>query len=86
MTEAILDEIAEKADMIIRGYAFTKEGDFVRIFNLNNGKSSMMINLKGKMLASSMDEIEQALVLDIWEKNKGYIEKIKSFQLCCNIV
>ena len=47
MTEAILDEIAEKADMIIRGYAFTKEGDFVRIFNLNDGKSSMMINLKG---------------------------------------
>ena len=86
MTEAILDEIAEKADMIIRGYAFTKEGDFIKIFNLNNGKSSMMINLKGKMLAASMDEIEQALVLDIWEKNKGYIEKIKSFQLCCNIV
>ena len=86
MTETMLNEIAEKADMIIRGYAFTKEEAFVRIFNLNDGKSFMMINLKGKMLASSMDEIEQALVLDIWEQNKGYIEKIKSFQLCCNIV
>ena len=86
MTETMLNEIAEKADMIIRGYAFTKEEAFVRIFNLNDGKSFMMINLKGKMLASSMDEIEQALVLDIWEKNKEYMEKIKSFQLCCNIV
>ena len=86
MTRTIIEEIAEKADMIIRGYAFTKEGDFVRIFNLNDGKSSMMINLKGKMLSSNMDEIEQALVLDILEKNKEYIEKIKSFQLCCNIV
>lgn len=75
MTETMLNEIAEKADMIIRGYAFTKEGDFVRIFNLNDGKSSMMINLKGKMLASSMDEIEQALVLDIWEKIRNTWKK-----------
>lgn len=28
-------EIADKADMIINGYAFTREGEYVRILNLN---------------------------------------------------
>ncbi|MGN0375747.1 MAG: hypothetical protein ACI4EN_09645 [Butyrivibrio sp.] len=28
-------EIADKADMIINGYAFTKEGEYVRVLNLN---------------------------------------------------
>lgn len=86
MNEKTLEEIADNADMITRGYAFTKEDDLIRIFNLNDGKSSMLINTKGEMLASSMDDIGQVLALDIWARNKEYIEKIKSFQLCCNIV
>lgn len=73
MTEKKLEEIADNADMIIRGYAFTKEDDLIRIFNLNDGKSSMLINTKGEMLASSMDDIGQALALDIWTRNKEYI-------------
>ena len=29
-------EIADKADMIVNGYAFTRENDHIRILNLNN--------------------------------------------------
>lgn len=29
-----IKEIADKADMIVSGYAFTKDGDMVRILNL----------------------------------------------------
>ena len=29
-------EVADKADMIINGYAFTKNGEYIRILNLDN--------------------------------------------------
>ena len=74
MPEALAREIADKADMIIRGYAFTRDGDFIRVFNLNDRESSMVISPAGRMLETNMDEIEQALVLDIWKKDSIYME------------
>ena len=44
MPEEKLLQIADDANMIIKGYAFTKDGTFIRIFNLNDGKSAMVIS------------------------------------------
>ena len=33
-------EVADKADMIINGYAFTKEFDFIKVLNLNNPENA----------------------------------------------
>jgi hypothetical protein len=33
-------EVADKADMIINGYAFTKESDFIKVLNLNNPENA----------------------------------------------
>ncbi len=33
-------EVADKADMIINGYAFTKEPDFIKVLNLNNPENA----------------------------------------------
>ncbi len=74
MPETKVREIADNADMIIRGYAFTKNGDFIRVFNLNDKESSMVISPDGTMLETNMNEIEQALVMDIWCKNAKYME------------
>lgn len=74
MPETLAREIADKADMIIRGYAFTRDGDFIRVFNLNDRESSMVISPAGMMLETNMDEIEQALVLDIWKRDSIYME------------
>ena len=74
MPESMLKEIADKADMIIRGYAFTKEDDLIRVFNLNDRESSMVITSDGTMLETNMNEIEQALVMSIWSKNAKYME------------
>ena len=30
-----IKEIADKADMIVNGYAFTKDGEYVRVLNLD---------------------------------------------------
>lgn len=35
-------EIADKADMIINGYAFTREGEYVRVLNLNSVKQLLL--------------------------------------------
>ncbi len=74
MPEEMLREIADKADMIIRGYAFTREDEWIRVFNLNDRESSMVMSPDGTMLETNMDEIEQALVMDIWRKNAKYME------------
>ena len=74
MPETMLKEIADKADMIIKGYAFTRDGDFVRVLNLNGGQTSMVISPDGTMIETNMDEIEQALVQNIWSKDSKYME------------
>ncbi len=74
MSEEMVRKIADGADMIIRGYAFTKTDDFIRIFNLNDRESSMVIAPDGTMVETNMNEIEQALVLDIWSKDSKYME------------
>jgi hypothetical protein len=42
MSEEMVRKIADGADMIVRGYAFTRADDFIRVFNLNDRESSMM--------------------------------------------
>ena len=74
MPETMVREIADKADMIIKGYAFTRDGDLIRVFNLNDRESSMVITPEGVMVETNMDEIEQALVLDIWGRDSKYME------------
>ena len=75
MSDAKIQEIADKADMIIRGYAFTREDALIRILNLNDRESSMVITSDGTMVETNMNEIEQALVLDIWQKDSKYMEE-----------
>lgn len=39
-----IKEIADKADMIVNGYAFTRENDQIRILNLNNLDKALVIS------------------------------------------
>ena len=64
---AELREIADRANMIINGYAFTKENELIRIINLNNMDKSLVVNDTGKVLETSMDDIEVHIV-------KGYLD------------
>lgn len=66
---------ADDADMIVDGYAFKKtEGDFVRVLNLNNAVSSVVIDKRGEVVATNMRDIELAIVMDIYEKDKDFLE------------
>ena len=74
MSEEKIRKIADDADMIIKGYAFKKKEGFIHVFNINDGRSAMVIDPKGTMIETNMDEIQQALVKDIWRRDSKYME------------
>ena len=70
MPESKLREIADAADMIVSGFAFNKNGEMIRIVNLNKKDPHVLIiNTSGKVLESSMDPIEQTIALEIWQND-----------------
>lgn len=69
-----IKEIADKADMIVNGYAFTRENDQIRILNLNNLEKALVISADGKVLETTMDDIEIRIVLDYWNSDREFME------------
>lgn len=69
-----IKEIADRADMIIDGYAFTREKNQIRILNLNNPEKALVISKDGKVLETTMDDIEIHIVLDYWNKDREFME------------
>ena len=69
-----IKEIADKADMIVNGYAFTRENDQIRILNLNNLDKALVISAAGKVLETTMDDIEIRIVLDYWNSDREFME------------
>ena len=69
-----IKEIADKADMIVNGYAFTRENDQIRILNLNNLDKALVISADGKALETTMDDIEIRIVLDYWNSDCEFME------------
>ena len=76
MPEDMKKEIADAADMIVNGFAFTKTGNNVQIVTLNKKQAHVMIiDRSGKVLESSMDPIEQTIALEIWDKDAEFMEE-----------
>lgn len=69
-----IKEIADKADMIINGYAFTREGDYIRVLNLNCVNHAAVI-LNDRIVETNMDDIENQIVLDYYKENKQFMEE-----------
>lgn len=69
-----VEDIADNADMIINGYAFTKDKEYVRILNLNCINHAAVI-YNDKIVETNMDDIENQIVLDYYENNKQFMEE-----------
>ena len=69
-----IKEIADKADMIVNGYGFTRENNQIRILNLNNLEKALVISEDGKVLETTMDDIEIRIVLDYWNSDCEFME------------
>ena len=74
MSEKELKQIADDAAMIVKGYAFSYKDDFISVLNLNNPSRAMLISKDGEIIESNTDEIEEALILKIWNEDKEFME------------
>ena len=68
-----IKEIADKADLIVNGYAYTRDKDYIRIINLNSLNHTAVI-YNDKIIETNMDEIETQIVLDYYIQDKDFIK------------
>ena len=69
-----IKNVADKADMIINGYAFTQENKYIRVLNLNQLNRAAVI-YNDKIVETNMDDIENQIVLDYYLNNKQFMEE-----------
>ena len=67
--------IAENANMIINGYAFTKDEDNIRVLNLNNTEMAIVFNKECDVLETTMSDIEIRIVRDYLLNNLEFMEE-----------
>ena len=67
-------EIADRADMIVNGYAFTRENRQIRVLNLNNLDKALVLSEDGRVLQTTMDDIEIRIVLDYWDNDRKFMQ------------
>jgi len=71
-------KVADAADMIIQGYAFTKAGNFVRVLNLHAPERAAVIDEDLEMVETTMEDIEVSIVTEYLRKNRQYMEVVSA--------
>ena len=66
--------IADKADIIVNGYAFTRSEKSIRVLNLNVPNKAAVFNNNGELLETTMDDIELSIVSRYLQHNMKYME------------
>ena len=57
MPEAKMKEVADAADMVVNGYAYTFIGDNIRILNLRTGKAALVTPSR-EISETNMDDMD----------------------------
>lgn len=74
MSDKELEIIAEKAKIIVNGYAFSEREDgFISILNLEHLDCAIVINSDFEIIETNMDEIEQGIVIELARKNIQFL-------------
>lgn len=66
--------VADAANMIINGYAFTRDGLNIKVLNLNNPEMAMVLDENGEVLETTMCDIEIQIVKDYLDNNMEFME------------
>ena len=69
-----IKNIADKADFIVNGYAFTREGDKIHVLNLNCPDKAIVFGTDGEVLETTMDDIELSIASRYLKQNLKYME------------
>lgn len=65
--------IADKADVIVNGYAFTREEDGIHVLNLNCPDKAVVFSVDGEVLETTMDDIELSIASGYLKRNMKYM-------------
>mgnify|MGYP001086228217 CR=1 FL=1 len=68
-----IKKIADEADMILNGYAYTRKQNIIQVLDLNNPKSASVLSLDGDVLETTMDDIELSIILDYYKRDRKYM-------------
>jgi len=66
--------IADNADMIINGYAFTRNDNHIHVLNLNCPDKAVVFSQDGEVLETTMDDIEISIASRYLRQNLKYME------------
>ena len=69
-----IKNVADKADVIINGYAFTRNEDRIQVLNLNSPNKAAVFSSDGQMLETTMDDIELSIASRYLQQNLKYME------------
>lgn len=69
-----IKNIADKADIIVNGYAFTRKGDCINVLNLNCPVKAVVFSPEGEVLETTMDDIELSIASRYLQQNLKYME------------
>lgn len=70
-----LKSIADKADIIVNGYAFTRNDEQIQVLNLNSPEKAVVFSTDGEVLETTMDDIELSIASRYLQQNKKYMEE-----------
>ena len=69
-----IKSIADGADIIVNGYAFTRKDDCVHVLNLNSPDKAVVSSLDGEVLETTMDDIELSIASRYLKQNLKFME------------
>ena len=66
--------IADKADIIVNGYAFTREQGHIHVLNLNCPDKAAVFSADAQVQETTMDDIELSIARRYLQQNLKYME------------
>ena len=69
-----IKNIADKAEIIVNGYAFTRKENRIHMLNLNRPDKAVVFSADGEVLETTMDDIELSIASRYLLQNLKYME------------
>ena len=69
-----IKNIADGADIIVNGYAFTRKDDGIHVLNLNSPDKAVVFSMDGEVQETTMDDIELSIASRYLKQNLKYME------------
>ena len=75
MSEEMIREIADSADMIIAGFSYTRREDGnISVINLDKPDEASVLDAEGEMIETTMDDVTLCMVQAYYLRNREFME------------